>query len=149
MTEWEWLYASGRLQKPVSLLNQATGGTRTLLNNALQYNLESAVLCSLLLLNKMEVTEWELFLEITGLSYMGKAFMDNSSLFIVSFFCGWIGDFRMTIGEDRNKVENILIPAVGDFRKLYAPVFDQFLTQRLDKDHTYNVKVKYTCIIKI
>lgn len=72
LNEWEWLYTSGRLQKPVTLLNQASGNIKTLLNDSIQYNLQSAVLYSLLLLNKQQVTEWELFLTITGLSYMGE-----------------------------------------------------------------------------
>lgn len=38
----------------------------------MEYNLKSAVLCSLLLLNKKQITEEELYLQITGLSFMGK-----------------------------------------------------------------------------
>lgn len=73
ITDWEWIYSSGRLHKPVIALNKTTGDRNIELAKALQYNLESALLCSLLLLNKSEVTEWELFLQITGLSYMGTA----------------------------------------------------------------------------
>ena len=71
ITEWEWLYTSGRLHKPVITINKTTGDKKVILAEALKYNLESSLLCSLLLLNKQEVTEWELFLQITGLSYIG------------------------------------------------------------------------------
>lgn len=69
---WEWLYASGRMQKPVTLLiNSKNEATHHELSNAVQYNLESALLTSLLLLNKPIITEWELFLKLISISYMG------------------------------------------------------------------------------
>lgn len=72
LTEWEWLYASGRLQKPVTLLIETKAEEmHAQLTNAVQYNLQSALLSSLLLINKPVVTEWELFLKIISISYMG------------------------------------------------------------------------------
>ena len=72
LNDWEWLYASGRMQKPVTLLiNSKNETTHNKLSNAVEYNLQSALLTSLLLLNKPIVTEWELFLKLISISYMG------------------------------------------------------------------------------
>ena len=98
LTKWEWLYLSGRLHKPVLLLTDCEDKD---LHDALNYNLRSALLCAALLINKPSFTLEELFLKITGLSYTG--------------------DFRMVVGEDRNKIKNVVTPNMQHFKTLYMP----------------------------
>ncbi|KAI0212714.1 Phosphatidate cytidylyltransferase, mitochondrial, partial [Lamellibrachia satsuma] len=98
LLDWDTLYVSGRLQKPVQTLYCQEDKE---LHCALVTNHQSAVHTSLLLLPDT-FTEEELYCTITGLSYNG--------------------DFRMTIGEDKNKIENIVRPNVEHFRRLYEPI---------------------------
>jgi translocator assembly and maintenance protein 41 len=99
LLDWETLYVSGRLHKPVTILRK--DDTNINLNLALTANLQSATHASLLLLPE-QFTEEDLFMTIAGLSYNG--------------------DFRMTVGEDRDKVLNIVRPNIEKFCRLYEPV---------------------------
>lgn len=96
LLDWETLYVSGRMHKPVALV---TSDARVRL--AQQVNLASALRTALLLLPK-EFTEVELYTRIASLSYTG--------------------DFRMTVpgGENSNKVRNIVVNQREEFRRLYA-----------------------------
>ncbi|PWZ03870.1 Mmp37-domain-containing protein [Testicularia cyperi] len=96
LLDWETLYVSGRMHKPVALL---TSDARVRL--AQQVNLTSALRTALLLLPK-NFTEVELYTRIASLSY--------------------VGDFRMSVpgGENANKVRNIVLNQRNDFRRLYA-----------------------------
>ena len=98
--DWETLYVSGRLHKPVFIIDKKDGRS---VEVALQSNLQSAMHAALLLLPD-QFTESELYFTITGLSYTG--------------------DFRMTVGEDKNKIENIVRPNMEHFRQLYESVLD-------------------------
>ena len=95
LLDWDTLYVSGRLQKPVQTIYSQEDKE---LHLALLTNHQSAIHTSLLLLPDT-FTEQELYYMITGLSYNG--------------------DFRMRIGEDRNKIENIVRPNIEHFRRLY------------------------------
>ncbi len=66
---------------------------------ALKTNLSSALHVALLLLPE-EFTLKDLFIKITSLSYQG--------------------DFRMYIGENKNKISNIVIPQIDLFIDLYS-----------------------------
>lgn len=101
LNDWEQLYLAGRLHKPVTNVIQPTDLTDPL-NLALNKNLENAFRTSLLLLPE-KFTDQELFHCISNLSYKG--------------------DFRMTFGENKNKVNNIVKAQSDNFFDLYYPVF--------------------------
>ncbi|XP_062441639.1 phosphatidate cytidylyltransferase, mitochondrial [Rhea pennata] len=95
---WKTLYVAGRLQKPVKILTQNENGK---LQAALVSNLKSAVTAAFLMLPE-SFSEEDLYMQIAGLSYSG--------------------DFRMIIGEDKSKVQNIVKPSVPHFQKLYSNI---------------------------
>lgn len=96
LLNWETMYLSGRLHKPVKIL---LDDPRTRLSN--QVNLFNATRVALLSLPKKFTSE-ELFTKIAGLSYTG--------------------DFRMSIGENPHKVQNIVKAQVAQFHRLYDPL---------------------------
>ncbi|CAL1534592.1 unnamed protein product [Lymnaea stagnalis] len=102
LLDWESLYISGRLHKPVSLIILPTNED---LITAMKVNLRSAVHAALLLLPDM-FTEEQLYTTITSLSYAG--------------------DFRMGIAEDNNQacslISNIVKPSLPFFRRMYGPI---------------------------
>ncbi|KAK4292612.1 hypothetical protein Pmani_034633 [Petrolisthes manimaculis] len=102
LLDWETLYVAGRLHKPVLMLHQDAHDEE--LRNALKINLFSAIHTALLLLPE-SFSEEQLYLTLTGLSYMG--------------------DFRMQVGEDQHKVQNIVRAQVQEFRTLYTPVLKE------------------------
>ncbi|NXR62092.1 TAM41 protein, partial [Rhadina sibilatrix] len=95
---WKTLYVAGRLQKPVKILAQ---NENSRLQAALISNLKSAVTAAFLMLPE-SFSEEDLYMQIAGLSYSG--------------------DFRMIIGEDKSKVQNIVKPNVAHFQKLYSTI---------------------------
>ena len=98
LNDWQWLYLAGRLHKPVHVLLRPNSKD---IVSALKANLNSAITASLLCLPEY-FTEEELFLRIAGLSYAG--------------------DFRMVVGENKNKVQNIVSSSFESFQELYRPI---------------------------
>jgi translocator assembly and maintenance protein 41 len=100
LMDWETLYMAGRMHKPINVLRDEP---RIRLAN--QVNLSSAVRASLLLLPET-FSEEELYSEITSLSYRG--------------------DFRMAVGENPNKIKNIVATQGDYFQKLYQPILRSY-----------------------
>lgn len=98
LNDWQWLYLAGRLHKPVHVLIRPNSKD---IVSALKANLNSAITAALLCLPEY-FTEEELFLRIAGLSYAG--------------------DFRMVVGENKNKVQNIVSSSFESFQELYRPI---------------------------
>ncbi|KAI8375356.1 mitochondrial matrix Mmp37-domain-containing protein [Choanephora cucurbitarum] len=98
LIDWETLYLAGRMHKPVKILRD---DARVRLAN--QVNLTEAVRVALLTLPET-FTEEELFVRIAGISYQG--------------------DFRMIVGENPNKVRNIVTSQMDNFHRLYYSLLD-------------------------
>ncbi|KAK7068800.1 Phosphatidate cytidylyltransferase, mitochondrial, partial [Halocaridina rubra] len=99
LLDWDTLYVAGRLHKPVLIIQQDAVDEE--LKNSLKINVYSAIHTALLMLPE-SFSEKQLFEMLAGLSYTG--------------------DFRMMVGEDQNKVFNIVSAQTQEFRKLYSPV---------------------------
>ena len=107
---WDCLYVAGRLHKPIHVILHAPDQDyQHDLNRALSFNRTAAAAASLLLMPATAAcfTEDQLFNTIAGLSYYG--------------------DFRMIIGEDREKVAKIVRPQKHHFRQIYLPIVQDLL----------------------
>lgn len=109
LVNWRSLYASGRLHKPVKFLGVFPTDIRSALNTNLNHVLRTSLLCL-----PDQFSDEELFLHISNLSYAG--------------------DFRMIVGENKNKVSNIVIPNMEHFRKLYYPLLHNDESIDIDKN---------------
>jgi translocator assembly and maintenance protein 41 len=131
--DWQYLYVSGRLHKPVKIIKRSVSGARFAaqtaeaviaaassskkdldelpdnfnfesfsksLDLALQTNLQNALHTALLLMPEKFTLE-ELFICIAHISYSG--------------------DLRMVVGENKQKVLNIVRPQMHRFLELYKP----------------------------
>ncbi|TIB71883.1 hypothetical protein E3Q18_02013 [Wallemia mellicola] len=96
LLDWETLYVSGRMHKPVRVIKD---DARVKL--AQQVNLTSALRTALLLL-PAEFSQQELYEKISSLSYSG--------------------DPRMTVGENPEKISNIVSAQMEQFHTLYEPL---------------------------
>jgi mitochondrial translocator assembly and maintenance protein 41 len=144
--DWDYLYMSGRLQKPVKFIKKinsnknegyemfSTSYSLILFVNlislsfesdliefdsvevALQANLQNALHTALLLM-PAKFTLTDLFICITSLSYQG--------------------DFRMIIGENKKKCENIVTPQMDRFTLLYN---DLLMKECSENSLTWNMK---------
>jgi mitochondrial translocator assembly and maintenance protein 41 len=103
LLHWTHMYMAGRCQKPVLKIKPNTKECNTI-HEAFSTNLKSALLAALLVMPQ-RFTLAELFICIVSLSYSG--------------------DFRMLVGEDKNKCRNIVMPQMEKFRKLYGNLISE------------------------
>ncbi|EGV63407.1 Mitochondrial translocator assembly and maintenance protein 41 [Yamadazyma tenuis] len=107
IVEWRNMFLAGRLQKPVRFIGG--DGTLAKLN---EYNLHSAMVVAVLLLNTSNFTKTALYETITSLSYLG--------------------DPRMSVGgENPNKVRNIVSKQYDRFDRIYGPVLNGLKSRQL------------------
>ncbi|KAK0425483.1 hypothetical protein QR680_009230 [Steinernema hermaphroditum] len=97
LLDWRWFYLAGRLQKPVV---HVIGPNPKVLDE-LQENRMSALQVALLILSESFTME-DLLSQIVALSYNG--------------------DFRMMVGEDKNKVSKIVQGAMDRLTAVYSPL---------------------------
>lgn len=117
LRNWRWLYIAGRLHKPVLILTDqqnTCAKANVALSNAINQNLSSAALCASLLSGQSGTpfSKENLFMNIAALSYRG--------------------DFRMIVGEDKDKIRNIVKPYVKEFHDLYNNHLAEFVESTSD-----------------
>ncbi|OWF41191.1 phosphatidate cytidylyltransferase, mitochondrial-like [Mizuhopecten yessoensis] len=124
LVQWNKLYVSGRLHKPVMIIKPPDDDT---VKDALKTNLESAIHFSLMFLPE-KFSELDLFTKVASLSYTG--------------------DFRMLFAEDPFKVENIVSAGIDNFRVLYQPILlsTDYLywdekEKSFEQEYTYNSRL--------
>lgn len=100
LLEWRYLYTSGRLHKPVVDVI----GPSEILRSNIEENRRSALQAALLQLPET-FTLTNLIHKITRISYDG--------------------DFRLIFGEDRNKVEKVVMGAFDQFSEIYTPMLEK------------------------
>lgn len=105
LTQWETLYLAGRMQKPVRIVKDEPS-----ISFAQQKNLKAAMSTALLLL-PTNFSEFELYMKIAAVSYMG--------------------DVRMAFAENPMKVQNIVTNQFDMFRRLYLPLMEELEVKSL------------------
>lgn len=99
LLDWRWIYIAGRLHKPVLEIINPKNDMYDLVTE----NRRSALHSALLLLPE-SFTLKQLFHKIVGLSYTG--------------------DFRMIVGEDKNKIEKIVEGNYEELLRVYEPLMN-------------------------
>ena len=105
LRQWDTLYCSGRLQKPVRLLHADSS-----LLGLLEGNLGFAASAAMVLMHSKRMmvhSEADVFLEIARISYDG--------------------DIRMALGEDPHKIRRIVMNNLAGFSALYRRQLDEML----------------------
>lgn len=83
LEKWETFYIAGRMQKPILIVKSDNE-----IEKAIDYNRKSAILVSKLLIETKEINKKDFYITLGSLSYMG--------------------DTRMKIAENPDKVKNII-----------------------------------------
>jgi hypothetical protein len=113
LTEWKYLYAAGRLQKPIIELIESEKTRLENLTNRLM-SLKLAALINKISNEVPDIKEWETLLKtIIELSYKG--------------------DVRMFIAENPHKVQKILQSQFDPLLEIYKPLYPQIGKAALPK----------------
>lgn len=112
LNNYDTFYLAGRMQKPILIVK-----TNEKINQAIEYNRKCAVLATKLLLGPGKYEEEYFYTMLTGLSY--------------------IGDTRMGIAENPNKVKNIVKGSYEFYQKTYRPLL------QIEKDEILIKKENY------
>ncbi|KTW28952.1 hypothetical protein T552_01582 [Pneumocystis carinii B80] len=99
LTEWNTLYLSGRMHKPIKILRDEPR-----VRIAYNMNLIAALRLAMLLLPE-KFSEYELYSTISKISYTG--------------------DIRMKYAENPDKIETIVNKQIWDFHQLYFPLINK------------------------
>lgn len=131
LLNWNNLYVAGRLHKPVDFIVDRTSSNESL-KNAIRINRESAVRAALLQLPET-FDKIQLYKTIANLSYKG--------------------DFRMSFGEDVNKINNIVTAQIERFDKIYLPLLKVHNTFRdninwQESKQVFSQDLSSKCILK-
>lgn len=95
LKSWETFYMAGRMQKPI-LIAQATEE----IEQAIEYNRYAALNTTQLLIGENKIDKLEFYMTLAGLSY--------------------IGDTRMGIAENPDKVKNIVEGSLESYEEMYG-----------------------------
>lgn len=122
LKSWNAIYLAGRLHKPISILYNSGSKESVLVEEAMVLNRQHALNTAVLLDGRESVSSFDLFARIASLSYAG--------------------DFRMTFGENPNKVANIVNKNEREFHLIYQEIVDASpYIQHVNPHYTLDVSV--------
>lgn len=130
--DWEWLYLSGRLHKPVKIIKKQNVIESLRNEDKIKYEANDQSCynqseymddCNFDSVNKSIDLALQTNLRNalhTSLLLMPEKF-NLTDLFMCITSLSYSGDLRMIVGEDKRKIHNLVMPQIDQFVKLYKP----------------------------